>query len=444
MKYFIRVIAVLICFSLFAWANAVASQKANTAILLHLNSAIGPATQDYVHRGLEQAIKNNSSALILQIDTPGGLDKSMRGIIQDIIASPIPVICYVAPEGARAASAGTYILYSCSIAAMAPATNLGAASPVNITSAFGNPAGEENKKIKPLTTLEQKEINDAAAYIHSLADLHHRNATWAEQAVRQGTSLPALEALKLGVIDLIANNTADLLKQTDGRVVLVNDHPYQLHTKDLKIETIEPDWRSRLLAVITDPSVAYILLLIGVYGIFFEFFNPGFMLPGVIGGICLLLALYALQLLPINYAGLGLILLGIIFMGLEALAPSGALAIGGIIAFVSGSILLLDVSSGYAIPRLLILTMSVITATFFAFLILLVLRSRRRKVVSGREELLGMTVEAIEDFTTDGWVKAHGELWRAHSTQPLKKGQRVKVTGIDGLVLQVKPENNHV
>ncbi len=436
-------IGLSLLFGGFISMQAVADQQPGKAVLLDINTAIGPAVQDYFHRGLEKALQDHAKLVILRIDTPGGLDKSMREIVKDIAASSVPVVSYVAPEGARAASAGTFILYASQIAAMAPATNLGAATPVNLGGGFpslpGDKNSDQNKVQSKQDEYERKVTNDAVAYIRSLAELNGRNAAWGEKAIREGASLSAEEALNLKVIDLIAKDIPDLLQKIDGRIVIIQGVPQQLHTKGLNVETISADWRAKLLAVITDPSVAYILLLLGAYGLFFEFVNPGFVLPGVVGAIALFLALYALQLLPINYAGLGLILLGIIFMGLEAVIPSGALGIGGLIAFVAGSILLLDVGGAWGIPGLLIFTMTAITAVFFTLLVLLVVRSRHRKVVSGREDLFGSQAEVREDFQQEGWVNLKGETWWAHSKVPLYQGQLVKVVGINGLVLTVEP-----
>ena len=379
------------------------------------------------------------------MDTPGGLEISMREIIQDIVSSPIPIVSYVAPSGARAASAGTYILFASHIAAMAPATNLGAATPINLMSAFqpsSNEQGqdqEQDQNTQATPGLEQKIINDEVAYIR-LAQLHHRNADWAEQAVRAAASISSSEALKIGVIDIIANDIPDLLHQLDNRVVIVQGQNVTLHTEGIAIEQNQPDWRSNFLAVITDPSVAYILLLIGVYGLFFEFINPGFVLPGVMGAIALLLALYAFQLLPISYAGLSLILLGIIFMVVEAFMPTfGAIGIGGIIAFAIGSVMLLGTQGPYAVPWSLIITMSVINATFIFVLVGMALTAFRRKKVSGKDALIGMIAEVREDFQDNGWVRVSGESWRAQSELSLKQGQRVRIKAVEGLVLIVEP-----
>jgi membrane-bound serine protease (ClpP class) len=372
----------------------------------------------------------------------------MREMIQAIITSPVPVATYVAPSGARAASAGTYILYASHIAAMAPATNLGAATPVQIATPL-SPGDEGSDKKKSAAegegggdAMARKIMNDAVAYIRGLAKMRGRNAEWAEKAVREAASLPAEEALKLKVIDVVAKDMHDLLSQIEGRSVNVAGQERVLRTAGLSVEELKPDWRSRLLAIIGDPNIAYILMLVGIYGLIYEFANPGMMLPGVAGAISLVLALFAFQVLPVNYAGVGLIILGIAFMIGEALAPSfGALGVGGIIAFIIGSVILLDTDMpGYGISLGLIVTVALASAAFLIFAIGVAIKARRRPVVAGREELIGGVGVALEDFEDAGRIRIHSEMWNARSVVPLRRGQRVRVVGMEGLILRVEPD----
>lgn len=448
--------AVILCILLLPGWALPSPASAQTAVRLIIDGPIGPATADYVSRSLDKGVdEQGASLIILQMDTPGGLDASMRDIIRKILTSPVPVVGYVAPNGARAASAGTYIMYASHVAAMAPATNLGAATPVQLGGGgpkipgpgAKRPDGDaQNGEAEPETpsmgddAMAQKVLNDAVAYIRGLAKLRGRNADWAEEAVRRAASLDAREALRKNVIDVIAADLNSLLEKIDGMTVQVRGADETLSTKGLSIVTLEPDWRSELLAVITDPNIAYILMLIGIYGLLFEFINPGSFVPGVIGGISLLLALFALQVLPINYAGLGLILLGIALMTGEAFVPSfGMLGIGGVIAFVFGSIMLIDTEApGFGISVGLIGAVALFSALLFATVMGLILRARRRPVVSGREEMIGARAIALEGFEHQGRVRAHGEMWTAVSDTPVAKGQALRIVGMDGLHLKVQ------
>jgi membrane-bound serine protease (ClpP class) len=431
--------------------NMVSADRAgHHALLLSIDGAIGPATEDYIERALISAGETQAELVVIRMDTPGGLDTAMRGIIKQITNSAIPVASYVAPTGSRAASAGTYILYASHIAAMAPGTNLGAATPVQLGGISPASSKEKDDDTKPVAgkapvdagdAKQQKLINDAVAYIRGLAELHGRNQQWAEKAVREAASLQASEAMKLDVIDVIAVDMSDLLEQINNREVLVRGQKRTLHTSGLVIAQLDPDWRSRLLSVITNPNAAYILLLIGIYGLIFEFSNPGAIVPGTVGAICLLLALYAFQLLPINYAGVGLILLGVALMVGEAFQPSfGMLGIGGVIAFVIGSIILMDTElPGFGIDISVIITFTVSSVLMFVFIVGMAVKARRRPVVSGLEELIGGQATVIDDFVQSGAVTIHSETWQASSETPLHKGQKVKVTDLQGLTLQVEP-----
>ena len=386
------------------------------AVLLHIDGPIGPATADYVQHGLAAAEAQAAPVAILAMDTPGGLDSSMRKIIQSILASPVPVVTYVSPAGARAASAGTYILYASNFAAMAPTTNLGAATPVQIS------GGESTTPAKPETAEERKVLNDALAYIAGLAARRGRNADWAQAAVRDAASLPAEQALKLGVIDIIAKDVPDLLRQLDGRKTSVQGHDVVLNTAGIGVSPYAPDWRVRFLGVLTDPTVAYILLLIGIYGLLFEGYNPGGVLPGVAGAIALLLALYAFQVLPVNFAGLALIVLGVLLFVIETFVPAyGTLSIGGIAAFVFGSLILMDSGvPGFALPPGLVGGLAAAGALLIAGTLWLAARAHRKPAASGAEELLQATGSVLEDFAADGRgrVRVHSETWSAESRTP--------------------------
>lgn len=459
-----KVLFITSLFWLFSVLPPVQSDEVKTtstgkAMFITIEGAIGPATKDYFTRSLEKARNHKASVFIIQMNTPGGLDSSMRDIIKEILASDIPVISYVTPSGARAASAGTYIMYASHIAAMAPATNLGAATPVQIGggSSPSPPSlpGDKNNKDKdsdkqPVvdnkTAMSRKAVNDAVAYIQGLAELRGRNREWAEKAVREAASLTASDALQNNVIDLIAEDLSDLLKNIHGKTIKTQHREIVLDTENLIVESIEPDWRNQLLSIITDPNVAYILMLIGIYGLIFEFSNPGALIPGTVGAISLLLALFAFQALPINYAGLALILLGVAFMIGEAFVPSfGALGIGGVIAFVIGSIILMDTDiPGYGVSLPLIAAIALVSSALFAIIIVMALKSRKKPIVSGQEELVGAMGEALQDIDGQGYIRLHGERWNAKTDSPVKKGDQVRVTKLDGLTVHVEPSANNL
>ncbi|AUZ56819.1 Putative membrane-bound ClpP-class protease [Pseudomonas sp. XWY-1] len=409
--------------------------------VLNIDDAIGPASADYLVRSLSQAQAQGAQLVVIRMDTPGGLDSAMRQMIKAILASPVPVASYVAPSGARAASAGTYILYASHVAAMAPGTNLGAATPVRIGGAPGTPSDDKAKSGDD-ETLARKQVNDAAAYIRGLAQLRGRNADWAEKAVREAVSLSASEALRLNVIDQVADDLPDLLRKLDGKTLQVAGQPRQLQTAGASVVEHLPDWRTRFLAVITNPSVALILIMIGVYGLLFEFMNPGSAVGGVVGGICLLLALYALQLLPVSFAGVALILLGITFMIAEAFLPSfGVVGFGGIVAFVVGALILIDTDApGFGIPLALIGTLALLSALLIGGVLGMALKARQRALVSGDAGLVGSLVTVTQVMASDpfcGVVLAQGEPWQARCATPLQTGQNVRVTARHGVMLEV-------
>nr|WP_241263221.1 nodulation protein NfeD [Parahaliea mediterranea] len=435
-----------------------------------IEGAVGPATADHMIRGIEAAAEAGASLVILRIDTPGGLDSAMRDMVKSILAAPLPVVGYVAPSGARAASAGTYILYATHIAAMAPGTNLGAATPVQMGTPGppslpqarderredgGGSEGEGGEgevrdgkgkgadapaSPQPGTAMERKVINDAVAYIQGLAELRGRNAAWAEKAVREGASLPASAALELGVIDLVADSREDLLAALDGREVTVGDRGLTLATEGVALHEHAVDWRSEFLAVITNPNIAYLLMLAGIYGLLIEFYNPGVGLPGVVGAVSLLLAMYAFQVLPVSYAGLGLILLGVALMAAEAFAPSfGILGLGGIVAFVVGSIMLMDTElPAYQVALPMIIAITVFSAGLLIFALGMLARSRSRALVSGVERLLGQRAVVQRSEGSDAYVWLDGELWHARGDVDLAPEDEVEVTAVDGLTVEVR------
>jgi membrane-bound serine protease (ClpP class) len=420
-----------------------AEESGTLALTISIDGAIGPASASYVKDALAKAGERHAGIVILRLNTPGGLNSSMREIITDVLASPVPVIGYVAPSGAHAASAGTYILYATHIAVMAPGTNIGAATPVQIGGPIpGLPSGAPDKDGKdkkdgdhqdePKDAMTAKATNDAVAFIRSLAELRGRNADWAEKAVREAATLSANGALQAGVIDLIARDPAELLREVDGRVVEVAGGKTQrLATKGAVTEAIDPGWISRFLAVITDPNVAFILLMVGTYGLIFEFMSPGAVAPGVVGTICLLVGLYALNLLPINYAGLALVLVGIALLAIEAFNPTVVIGLGGVMLFRVEA-------PGY---RLSWSVIAMVAAMFTGFVLVVlgsIRRARSGPARVGAQAMRGLPAQVLDWNENEGHVFAHGERWQARSVEAFKPGEVVEVSNIVDLTLVVR------
>ncbi|WP_246801270.1 NfeD family protein [Bradyrhizobium genosp. L] len=422
----------------------VAEENSRLALTISIDGAIGPASASYVKDALAKAAERRAEIVVLRLNTPGGLNSSMREIIADVLASPVPVIGYVAPSGAHAASAGTYILYATHLAAMAPGTNIGAATPVQIGAPMPGLPGTPDKdgkdnKAGEKDAMTAKVTNDAVAFIRSLAELRGRNADWAEKAVREAATLSANAALQAGVIEIVARDPADLLRQVDGRMVEIAGKTQHLATKDLALEAIEPGWISRLLAVITDPNVAFILLMVGIYGLIFEFMSPGMIGPGVVGTICLLLGLYALNMLPTNYAGFALMLVGIVLLAVEAFNPTVVIGVGGLLAFVLGALMLFrGEAPGYTLSWWVI----GITAAMFAAFLVAVLgalrRAARGPVLTGAQAMQGLPAEVLDWTGTTGHVFANGERWQARGTETFRSGETVEVANIIDLTLVVR------
>ena len=452
MRYCAIVISLLLALS-----AGTATANGNV-VELEIKGGIGVATAEYVIAGIEHAADTGAELVIINMDTPGGLMGPMRDIVQAILTSEVPVATYVSPAGARADSAGTYILLASHIAAMAPTTHLGAATPVSITGDqvtpdpsetdpaeeledAAEPEADPEPEPQPGTSMERKVLNDAIAYIRGLAERHGRNADWAEDAVVNAATLTATAALEMNVIDFVADNRGDLLAQIDGHEVEVDSRTVALDTSNVVVEQYEPNWRIKILSVIANPEIVLLLGLIGIYGLMYEGWNPGAVVPGVVGVICLLLAAYALQVLPVNYAGLALIIVGIALMVAEAFAPSfGALGLGGIAAFVFGAIMMFDSGvPGFGISLTFVISLALVAALLIIWLMSYLVKLRRRGAVSGRGSIIGGVGTAMENFSGNGKVWLEGEAWAAYSEVPITKDQEVVVTAMDGLVLKVGP-----
>jgi len=442
------------------WADAPPDQH---AALIRIEGAIGPATSQYFERARQDALDDGAQLIIVQIDTPGGLDGAMRDMIKLMLDTPVPIVGWVGPSGARAASAGTYLMMATHVAAMAPGTNLGSATPVPVGGSMPvpkTPAGAAKDKIEDAAAddeagqdesdaeanntgdaMSNKILNDAVAYIRGLAELRGRNADWAEQAVRVGANLGATEAKEQQVIELVSRDLTALMNDLDGRVVEVGDQSVTLATAELPIHPIEPDWRDQLLSTLTNPTVAYLLMMAGIYGLLLEGYNPGAILPGTVGAISLLLALFAFQMLPVNYVGLALIALGLALMIGEAFAPSfGVLGIGGLAAFVLGSVFLMDTGvPGYGVNLWLVAGIAIVGAGFIGISMVLFARSRRARISAGTAMARAATVHVVEAHGSGGWGTVDGERWRLQSDQPLTLNTEVRVLRTDGLTLIVEP-----
>ncbi|MBN2423702.1 MAG: nodulation protein NfeD [Calditrichaceae bacterium] len=414
--------------------------QARVAHRIVLDGSINPVATDYIIEAIENAEDAEAEILIIELDTPGGLMESMRLIMKAIQASEVPVLVYVAPTGARAGSAGVFITYSAHITAMAPATNIGSAHPV-----FGGGIPGSTPDSTTMDDMMEKVINDAVARIRAIAEIRGRNADWAEKAIRESANITETEALKLNVIDYIAPTLDSLLTTINGKEIKLDNGTVKiLNTKDVSVTLFEMNWRQKLLDIISDPNISYILLMLALFGFIFELYNPGGIIPGVIAGISLILWLFSVQTLPVNYAGILLILLAIILFLLEIKIPSfGMLTIGGVISLIMGSIMLFEGAEVYLrVSWQTILVVVITSVAFFVFAVGLTIKAHKRKPTTGKEGMVGETGLVYKPLNPEGTVKIHGEFWKAVSEQPLKKGQKVKVVKYDGvnLILHVKPE----
>ncbi|MEW6511518.1 MAG: nodulation protein NfeD [Bacteroidota bacterium] len=415
----------------FAVLAFVFSAHAQTVQVISIDATINPATADFIHLGIERAIERNAECLVIRLNTPGGLLKSTRVIVTDLLTARVPVVVYVSPSGAQSASAGAFVTLAAHIAAMAPGTNIGAAHPV------GMQGGEKD------SIMNEKATNDAAAFIRTISEKRHRNVRWAEDAVRKSISITETEALRDSVIDLVAPNVQELLRAIDGRTVTIDGTERTLHTAGAAVEETEMSWKLKILLILSDPNIAYIFFLLGLYGLIFELYNPGAILPGVVGVISIILAFYSLHTLPVNYAGLALIVFGVILFILEIKITSyGLLTVGGIIALLLGSIMLINSESSLEFVEIswsVIIPAVVCTAAFFLFAIGMGIRAQTRKPVTGVEGIVGETGEAVSALAPAGQVRVHGELWSAATAgEAIPAGSNVVVEKVEGLRLVVR------
>src|SRR4030067_409884 len=416
----------LILIFLFCSSSIYSEESKREVMVITVNGVINPVASEFIGKGVKKANEKKVEALVIELDTPGGLDTSMRNIVKDIIGSDVPIIVYVSPSGSRAASAGVFITLAAHIAAMAPGTNIGAAHPVSLGGQIDS-------------TMVEKITKDAVAYVKSIAAKRGRNIQWAQQSVRKSESIPEYEALKLKVIDLVVNSVRELLEKCDGKKVSLPVGEKVLNTKGTEIRTIKISWRDKLLAIIANPTIAYILLNLGMLGIFFELSNPGSILPGVVGAVCLIPPLFAFPSLPINLAGLLLILLALLLFILEVKVPShGALTIGGVISMLIGSFILINSPSPYMKISVLVILVTVLSvALFFIFAVGMGLKAQRKKPTTGDKGLIGEIGLTKSRIDPDGYVFIQGELWKAYSDAPIETGQKVKVIGVENLTLKV-------
>jgi membrane-bound serine protease (ClpP class) len=431
------------------------AEPARTVLVVDVTGVIGVATTLHVEKGMEQARRDGAELVVLRVDTPGGLVSSTREIVQAILRSPVPVVGYVAPGGAHAASAGTYIIAATHVAAMAPGTQIGAATPIQLgetptpsrptnplAPADENDAKKSEGGEQSEVAAERKAVNDAVAFIRSLGQMRGRNVDWLEKAVREAATLTAEDALAERVIEIVARDLDELLDKLDGRPVTIAGTERKLASKGATVVQLETDWRTDFLAAIADPNIAFILLMIGIYGIMFEFWNPGAVAPGVVGGICLLLGLTALTLLPLNYAGLALVLFGIALMVAEKFSPGyGVLGIGGVASFVVGAIFLFDPAGAdvdIAVAWPVIVATAGTSFLLMTFIVGFAVRARQRPVMGGGEEMIGLEGEVVDWQDKRGTIRVHSEIWSAESERAFKRGDRVQVTGRKGLILTVR------